>query len=194
MKYQHAHYLVLPSSSTSDSAAADKTGGSGFVLSRAKTERSWPDGSVHHVSSLVPLPRPVWLGPLSQQCTLSSVKVMVHMNVGKRGSSWLFQAGSLRQTRSQRQITRIRGHTSDLTIHFLFITLTFCCFEPHSSLLPPRTPATFNLGCFDLYHFVALNSTAELSQWRETKWLAWNGHRKIKQGRGELWNPGESKE
>lgn len=61
-------------------STADKTGGSSSVLSRAKAERSWPDGSVDHASSL---PQSVWLQPLSQQCALSSLKVMVHANVFK---------------------------------------------------------------------------------------------------------------
>lgn len=60
---------------------------------------------------------------------LSSVKVMVHMDEGKRDCSWWFQPKSLRRTRSQRQITRIRGHMSDSTIPFLFITLTFRCYK-----------------------------------------------------------------
>lgn len=34
--------------------------------------------------SLVPLPQLVWLELLSQQCALSSVKVMVHVSEGKR--------------------------------------------------------------------------------------------------------------
>lgn len=47
--------------------AADKTGGSSFMFSRASTEWSLPDGSVHHVFS--PAPQSAWLEPLSQQCS-----------------------------------------------------------------------------------------------------------------------------
>lgn len=158
-----------------------RTGGCSFVLSGARTERSRPDGSVHHVFSLASLPQSVWLEPLSQQCALSSMKVMVHMNEWKRGSPWWFQPRSLRQTRSLKQITRIWGHMSDSTVPFLFITLTFC-WNQAVVLLPSQTQATFNSRCSDPCQFVASNSTAELNQWREAKWLAWNGHSKIKTG------------
>lgn len=89
-----------------------------------------------------------------------------------------------RQTRSPRQITRWHEWFNHLSP--FFITLTCPCYEPHAR--SPPTPDTFNFKCSELYNFVALNSTVEISQWREAKSFPSNSHRKIKQGRKELWN------
>lgn len=106
--------------------AAHKTGVSSFVLSRARTERSWPDGSVHHVFSLVPFPQSVWLEPLSQQCALSSVEVMVHVNEGKRRSSSWFQTKSRQankksETDNKNQRTQVTQPSLSL---FIGLTVT----------------------------------------------------------------------
>ncbi|KAM3614900.1 uncharacterized protein V6R79_020516 [Siganus canaliculatus] len=45
--------------------------------------------------------------------------------------------------------------------------LPFAATNP--SLPQPQMPATFHLGCIDLYQSAALNPTVELSQWREAK-------------------------
>lgn len=105
-------------------SAAHKTGGFSFVLIRASKERSCPDGSVHQLFSLVPLPQLVWLEPLSL-CALN----LVHMNDVREEACDSSNPDRSRKTRSLKEITRIRGHVSDSTNPFLFITLTFCCYE-----------------------------------------------------------------
>lgn len=86
--------------------AADETGGPSFVLSRARPEKSCPDGSVHHVFSLVLVLQPAWSESLSLQCASSSVKVVVHVNKERKCNSWWFELESLRQTWGMRQITK----------------------------------------------------------------------------------------
>lgn len=123
--------------------------------------------------------------PLSQQRALSSVKVMAHMNEERE---LLMVPAQITQANKEPETDNHNQRTHE------WPSRPFPLYHTYLLLLPDpavcfhlRTPATFKLGCLDPHRFVALNSTAELSQWREAKWLACNGHHKIKQGRGELW-------
>lgn len=150
--HTHTHTFVILSYHPSGiqlglDSVADKTGGSSFVLSRARTEESWPDGSVHHVSSLVPLPQLISLEPLSQQCALSSVEVMVHMNEEKRGAPDGSRLAHPSKQEAQDKITRFSGHMSDSTIALLFITLIPSLFPNTSNAPPPETQTTSKQFC-----------------------------------------------
>lgn len=61
---------------------ADRTGGFSSVLSGVRKARGLPDGSVHHVFSLVLLPQLVWPEPLS----LLALN-LVHMKAAPDGSN-----------------------------------------------------------------------------------------------------------
>lgn len=153
-------------------SAADKTGGFSFVLIRASKERSCPDGSVHQLFSLVPFPQLVWLEPLSL-CALN----LVHMNDVREEAR-----DSSNPDRSRKTRRTCEWLNQPFPLYHTYILLLW---NPRVDCFNHIHRPPLALGYLTCIKSVALNSTVDLSQWREAKWLAWNAPWKNKTEQNE---------
>lgn len=107
------------------------------------SEKSQPDGSVHHVFSPVPLPQSVWLEPLSQQSEFSESHGWHEQGEERKllmVPAWIMQANKEPETDNQNQRTHEWSSRPFPLYHarlsLLGSTTVACCHHQHR---PPLT-------------------------------------------------------